>query len=302
MHLIDPKYLHTRVLGKKSIFSMMHSLEKYGQITPVTVVSNAKHYVLIDGYLRIKAISKLGWDMLWAFVLNTNEHTALIQSLAKDEARAANALEQAAIIQELNQNFQLSLSQIAREMGKNKSWVKRRLDLLQSLPDNILDLIRTGHISVWAASRILAPLARANDKHAVKLSEYLVGNSMTARDLEAFYKAYEKSTKAARENMVDNPGLFLKVQEQKENEAQAEDLRQGPEGQWFKHMQQVCAILRRVKESTKNIFASLDQQQQNQFLKLLSQNEELLNDIAKIASQGENNADTANGRDHKTNA
>ena len=43
--------------------------------------------------------------------------------------------------------------------------VSRRLDLVCGLPDPLLQAVREGTFSPWAATRILAPLARANSDH-----------------------------------------------------------------------------------------------------------------------------------------
>ena len=95
-----------------------------------------------------------------------NEAEALVQVLMKTQERQWDALEQAYMIKELQERHHLSQDRIAALMGKDKSWVSRRVSLLHVLPDEILQMVRTGHVSIWAATRVLAPLARANPDHA----------------------------------------------------------------------------------------------------------------------------------------
>lgn len=159
LHLIDQKYAHTRILDVKTISAMIRSLDQFGQISPVSLTSQ---YVLIDGYIRVTALNKPGSDTVLACVFDLQEQAALFQFLADQNKKTPQALEQAALIAELKTSFGLSLAQIAMGLGKDKSWVKRRLDLITSLPPDILDLVRAGHLYTWSAARVLAPLAHFN--------------------------------------------------------------------------------------------------------------------------------------------
>lgn len=40
------------------------------------------------------------------------------------------------------------------------------MSLLRDLPEDLLEQVRQGRVSVWEATRILAPLARAHSEHA----------------------------------------------------------------------------------------------------------------------------------------
>jgi len=298
LHLIDLKYAHTSILDKKSIFSTMRSIDQYGQLTPVNVIPNSSRYILIDGHLRVKALARMGRDTVWAIVMDTDEHTALIQSLTREQHRPCNPLEEAGVIHELHINFKLSLARIARELGKDKSWVKRRLDLLQSLPENILELVRAGHISVWSASRIFAPLARANAEHAAKLAEYIVTHCLSNRELHEFFQEYKKSPGKIREKMVDNPELFLKLKKHRE---QSNSL-QGPEEDWKQKMKQVCAILSSVHACNETVFTCLAEEEYFQFQRTLEQAETLLEQINSKASEGRKHALTTTTRNNKADA
>ena len=56
------------------------------------------------------------------------------------------------------------------------------------LGEDLLDAVCQGHISTWAASRILAPLARANTEHAEALSRSLLAEPLCTRELAEFYR------------------------------------------------------------------------------------------------------------------
>lgn len=286
LHLIELKYAHTRVLDRKAVFALMRSLDRYGQITPVTVIPNASSLILIDGYVRVAALAKLGRDTVLGVVQGISEQAALLHVLAREARRPFHPLEQAGLILELKDRFGLSLRSIATGLGQDTSWVKRRLDLLQSLPENVLDLVRAGHICLWSASRVLAPLARANHEHALALSQYLITHPLSTRELQRFFKAYQKATRKAREAMIHNPGLFLKA---RDHQDELKSL-QGPEKAWFSDMKMVCSIVRRLGPQTSAVFACLGDSERVRFQGLLVQAEQLIDQLAKEADKGINHA------------
>lgn len=298
LHSIEQKYAHTRILDQKSIFAMMRSLDRFGQISPVHVIPDSTRYILIDGYIRVRALAKLGRDTVLAALFELEEQAALLELLAREERRACTPIEQACIISELHTRFELSLERIAKDLGKDKSWVKRRLDLLQSLPGDILDLVRAGHISTWSASRILAPLARANREHAHTLSRYLTAHSLSTRELQHFFAAYKKATRKVRENMIKDPGLYLRVKRHQDDKA----LLQVPEEKWIKDMKLVCAVLRRLEPETEAIFASLGGKKQPRFQEVLHSAEQLMADVNTKALKGMDHALTRNARDDTADA
>jgi ParB family transcriptional regulator, chromosome partitioning protein len=71
------------------------------------------------------------------------------------------AIEEALLVRELVQGLGLSQREVARRSGHDISWVSRRLQLLAGLPDAIVVAVIEGRLSSWAASRVVAPLARA---------------------------------------------------------------------------------------------------------------------------------------------
>ena len=280
---LDLRYAHTRIRRPEALLSLMRSLEQWGQIRPVSVVpSDPPCHILVDGYLRVEALRRCGKDMVLAEVWLCGEVEALLQVLMRVQERRWEALEQAALIRELHDRHDLSQDRIARLLGKDKSWVCRRLSLLFGLSDEILEAVRSGRISSWAASRVLAPLARANPEHAKALSRILLEEPLSTRDLGELFRHYQKANRKQREKMVLDPVLFLKALRAKEEESRIHSLKDGPEGKWLRDMKLAGHILVRLTkelpsviypgqqnldrrllltafEETKSVFLSLEQ-------------------------------------------
>jgi ParB family chromosome partitioning protein len=240
------RYAHTRIARPKFLNMMITSVDRYGQITPVIVVVEGSLLVLIDGYLRVQALTRLGRDMVDAEICQDGELNALFQLLSRCGERHWEAVEQAWIIRDIKERFDCSAAEIARNIGRDVSWVSRRLSLLDALSDELLDVVLRGHVSVWSATRVIAPLARANPSHAQRLTHHLVDSPRSSRDLLGFLKHYEGSNKQTRERMVADPSLFFKAHKSKDEKRLVQALDQGPEGDWLRDFEMVTGILRRL--------------------------------------------------------
>jgi ParB family chromosome partitioning protein len=251
---LDLRYAHTRIRRPKALLPLMRSLEQWGQLRPVSVVpSDPPCHVLVDGYLRVEALRRCGKDIVSAEVWRCGEKEALLQVLIREQERRWEALEEASLIRELHDRHQLSQDNIARLLGKDKSWVCRRLSLLSALPEQIVELVRSGHLSPWAAGRVLAPLARANPEHAMALSRILSQEHLSTRELEEFYRHYQKANRKQRENMVMDPILFLRALRAKEDESRSQSLKEGPEDKWLKDMKLVAHVLVRLAKALPSV-------------------------------------------------
>lgn len=246
---IDLRYAHTRMHRPEDVSSLVASIQSCAQLNPViTVKEGDLCFVLIDGYLRVSALKRCGRDTVLAEIWPCKEVEALIRVLMRTQERRWEALEQALMIRELRLGHNLSQAKIAHLMGRNQSWVSRRLSLLDALSEDIVELVQKGRISTWAAVRVLAPMARAIPEHARRVKESLAKEHISTRQLTVFFHHYQKANRKQRDKMVLQPLLFLKALRAKEEEEQARSLKEGPEGGWLKDLKVIGHILRRLIE------------------------------------------------------
>ena len=68
---LNLRYNHVRVQDPRAVIRMADSIERYGQIMPILVVTaEAPRYTLIDGYLRVAAAKRCGKDTLVSHILS----------------------------------------------------------------------------------------------------------------------------------------------------------------------------------------------------------------------------------------
>ena len=252
---LNLRYNHVRVQDPRAVIRMADSIERYGQIMPILVVTaEAPRYTLIDGYLRVAAAKRCGKDTLVSHIWHGSEKDALCHVLVKDNERKWDIFEQAGLIKELHRRHGLSQRQIAHLLGKDPSWVSRRLSVLASLPDKVAQSVRRGNISTWAATRVLTPMARANAEHAGKLAENLIKHPLSTRQLFIFFKHYQRSNRKVRENMVNNPSLFVKAQETGKNLYKNRLLKAGPEGKFKEDLRIIGHMVQRLLSAADTVF------------------------------------------------
>jgi ParB/RepB/Spo0J family partition protein len=255
LHRLDLRFRDARLIDPVAINHLTRSIEQSGQLIPCIAVPdpNSAQLILVDGYRRLAALRRLNRDTLLLEVWHCDLTQALLTVLAQSQRRPFIALEEALLLEELVSRQGLSEREVARRCGRDVSWVSRRLDLVRALPDRALIAIRQGTLSTWAATRVCAPLARANTAHASQLLDALVATPLTTRELQTWFQHYMNSPKLARERMVAQPRLFIQSLNAQTEQRRDTQLRDGPEGQCEKDIHQLLALIKRVHQCLPNL-------------------------------------------------
>jgi len=265
IHCLDLRFASMRLQSRSMVNAMIHSIEQSGQLTPVAAIGGEKkRFILMDGYLRLAALRRMGSDTVCVTLWDCDEASGLLRVLAGAQAHPWAAIEEARTIRMLMDQFDRSQRAIAKSIGRDVSWVNRRLSLIASVSDEVLTSVCKGNLSIWAAGRIITPLARANIKHAEMMIKCLEKNPLSTRELTLWNNHYQKASHSVRDAMVKDPTLFLSALTNKEQEKQASTLTAGPEGAWLKDMGIIKAILKRQQAAIAMLFASPHNQQDQQ--------------------------------------
>jgi len=108
-HLLDLRYSNTRIKNGKSLLKMQNSINCYAQTDPGLAIVEEDRFVLIDGYLSFAALKANGHDCITVQLVE-EEPDSLLTLLAKGDDRQLEAVEQAALIQELYNRFNYSFT------------------------------------------------------------------------------------------------------------------------------------------------------------------------------------------------
>lgn len=160
---------------------MAQSLERYGQVSPVVICVHDDDYVLIDGFKRLNAARRLkGMTSLQARRMEVDQQgaKAAIYNLNRIGGRPLE-LEESWIVHALVREDGLSQVEAAQLLGRHKSWVNRRLAMLERLCDAAREELRLGLLTP-ALARQLTRLPRGNQAEALRTAREA---SLTSREL-----------------------------------------------------------------------------------------------------------------------
>lgn len=180
---IGERYGNLRLVNPGAYAAMERSIAQYGQITPVVVGQpTGSKYEMVDGFKRYRASKKLGLKNLSCRVLKGKDRALKSAMLYLNmQVFSIGDLEQGMIIQSFSKEDGLSQVEIATLLGRHKSWVSRRLSLVQRLNDEVIEQMRLGLVST-SIGRELARLPRGNQKGALEtLRKYRFTVRETAR-------------------------------------------------------------------------------------------------------------------------
>lgn len=207
------RYASLRITDPVRRARLEQALAREGQQVPVLVIAgDADTYVLIEGYGRVEALKRLARDTVLATVLDMREADALVLRHRLDHGAPRSALEEGWLVTTLL-DCGKSQVEVAIALAKSTAWVSRRLALVRILPEVAQDAVRTARIGAGSAEKFLVPLSRGNAAHCTKLVEGLRTIRPTQRQLLCLYTAWKGANDEVRQKIVEQPLLYLKVDE-----------------------------------------------------------------------------------------
>lgn len=177
---LDQRFESLRLRSPEEMGRLRSSVERMGILSPVLVATavEAGRLVLVDGFKRVRILAERGEQMVWA------TRVALDAAAAKVAMVAANApheglcdLEEAWVVRSLCRDHGLTQVEVGRALGRDKSWVCRRLMLAERLEAELQEQIRLGLLSSTVA-RELARLPRGNQE---PVAEAIRTHGLTSR-------------------------------------------------------------------------------------------------------------------------
>lgn len=153
-----------RLCEASALKTMRRSLARHGQLSPLSVFANGEQLKLIDGFKRVKAARALGWSTLRACVSDVGVVEAKVLVAALHERSGLTELEEGWLVRSLYREDHLAQGVIAQRLGRHKSWVCRRLMLVEALDPAVQADVRLGLLMPRTAL-VLGQLPRGN-QHA----------------------------------------------------------------------------------------------------------------------------------------
>lgn len=208
---LDLRYAGLRITDPVRRARLEQALAREGQQVPVLVIAgDADRYVLIEGYGRVEALRRLSRDTVQATVLDMGEVDALVLRHRLDHGAPRSALEEGWLVTTLL-DCGKSQVEVGIALVKSTAWVSRRLALVRTLPEVAQEAVRSGRIGASSAEKFLVPLSRGNAEQCARLVEGLRSVRPTQRQVLCLYTAWKAANGEVRQRIVEQPLLYLKV-------------------------------------------------------------------------------------------
>lgn len=158
-----------RLRTPETVRSLQQSLVRHGQLTAATVyLGGDGRLELVDGFKRLQACRSLGWPSLRVYVLQIDDAQAKAAVEALNEQSGLTELEQGWLVRSLYREDALTQPQIGQLLARHKSWVCRRLALVELLDEAVQADVRLGLLAARTAVT-LARLPRGNQQEVARL-------------------------------------------------------------------------------------------------------------------------------------
>lgn len=204
LELFDERYARYRLAGREAEPELIASLRQFGQMSPVVCCLREERPSLLDGFKRLwsaRVIEEIRGLSTRLIEVDERQAKAAIYRL-NQVGRRIHVLEEAWLAYALVREDGLSQLEVGQLLGKHKSWVCRRLALLERLADEARQDLQLGLLSPTAA-RSLLRLPAGNQRD---LLETVRRESLTAGEVGAVVDLLlASSTREQKEFVLAKP-------------------------------------------------------------------------------------------------
>ncbi len=184
-----------RQFDEESLAELADSIKEHGLLQPIVVNKSGEGYEIVVGERRYRASRLIGLEKIPAIIKNFDQKEQAVLALIENLQREGlNAVDEAIGYRKLKEEFTLNQSEIAKTVGKSRSYVANSMRLL-NLDREILDLLKENKISVGHARALLS----FDEELRLGIAKEIVEKGLTVREVEN----YNTSSKTRVSNKKD---------------------------------------------------------------------------------------------------
>lgn len=174
-------YQPRKTFNEEALRELAESIKEHGVIQPIIVKKSIKDYEIVAGERRYRASKLAGKETIPCIVRNfTDEQMMEIAVLENLQRENLNSIEEAMAYESLMKNLNLTQEQVAKRVGKSRSYITNILGLL-TLPEPVKELVRQGKIT-QSHARTLSKLE--SKEKIVELADKIVNQNLNVREIE----------------------------------------------------------------------------------------------------------------------
>ena len=140
-------YQPRKTFNEEALKELAESIKEHGVIQPIIVKKSIKDYEIVAGERRYRASKLAGKETIPCIIRNfTDEQMMEIAVLENLQRENLNSIEEAMAYESLMKNLNLTQDQVAKRVGKSRSYITNILGLL-NLPNEVKVLVKDGKLT-----------------------------------------------------------------------------------------------------------------------------------------------------------
>lgn len=192
------RYQPRKSFDTSKLSELAESIKENGIIQPLIVTkTSATEYELIAGERRLEAAKLAGLEKVPVVIRSVSKkeqlQLAIIENIQREDL---NPMEEALAYQTLAADFELTHSQIAQTMSKDRATITNSIRLLK-LPDEVKIMVAEGTMSSGHARCVLA----VEPEYQKSFADFILKYKLTVRQAEEKAKSYVQSLQKQEETV-----------------------------------------------------------------------------------------------------
>jgi len=222
---LDIRLSTLRLPRPELIKAMSGSLKRYGQLSALLAADVGDALCLVDGFKRLEAARRLSWTTIQVQVRRLSEQASVAALFSLNRvSRGLNDLEEAKVVSYLHRKLGMTQLEIGELLDRSKSWVSRRVSLIERLDEDVQRDMQVGLISSTVA-RDLTKLPRGNQR---EVATVICRNGLTSRETAALVnRLVETPDRGGQKYLLEHPREALAAAEATVARRTAPDPRMG---------------------------------------------------------------------------
>jgi len=182
-----------RIMNMGRILQVEKSMSVHGQLQAVVARVHDGGIQLIDGFKRLYAAEDLMMETLQCQLLEIDLTQAKVLLLSYNRPhQSMEVMEEALVLKDLLETHEMDQRRLSKLTGYSRSWVSRRLALVDKIAEEVCTEIRMGTLTSSHA-RALMKLPRGNQTQVARvITRYRLTSRQSATLAEAFLKAKDE--------------------------------------------------------------------------------------------------------------
>ena len=172
------------------ILQVEKSMRLHGQLQPVVARVHANGIQLIDGFKRLYCAEDLMMETLQCHLLEIDLSQAKVLLMSYNRPhQSMEVWEEAMILQDLQKTHSMDQGSLAKLTGFSRSWVSRRLSLIDKMDQGVSTEIMMGTLT-GSHARALIKLPRGKQKEVARV---IATWHLSSRQSDILVEAYLKT-------------------------------------------------------------------------------------------------------------